>query len=280
MSLIQSMVGEWGDARNATSDLSSRFLVPTSFSNGQVQLHGSDWHGSWHYLELADIHATQSINSSRWLINAVGPKKTQSETGRLLSRREQIWQKSERKLQRKSILDEVRTFSPYEFEKLIADIFSSRGMAAHAVGGTADDGIDVKIWDRNGNFWAIAQCKRYAADNKIGASQIRDFAGAYMLSKAKKGFFFCTSSYTRHAKRTARGYPWLTIYDGQSFVRYIEELKYRIDHQNTWTASIKTIGPSRKAPRVRFAHHTLTRPTLNKTKGEGPALVTKFKTLP
>ena len=154
-----------------------------------------------------------------------------SETGRSLTQSESEWQRSERRLQRRSILEELISFSPYEFERLIADVFSSRGMSAQAVGGAADNGIDVKIWDGSGKFWAIAQCKRYAIDNKIGASQIRDFAGAFMLSNVEKGFFFTTSTYTRHAKRTARGYPWLKLYDGDSFVKYIEELKYEIDRQ-------------------------------------------------
>ena len=153
-----------------------------------------------------------------------------SETGRSLTRREKIWQKAERRIQFKSILEEILSFTPYEFEQLVADVFSSKGLTARAVGGGGDDGIDVKIWGENGEFWAIAQCKRYATDNRIGASQIREFAGAFLLSNAKKGFFFTTSSFTRHAKKTARGYPWLTIYDGQDFVRYIEKLKFEIEH--------------------------------------------------
>jgi restriction endonuclease Mrr len=154
-----------------------------------------------------------------------------SETGESLSFRERIWRKSERNLKRRSILKEVRAMSPSDFEKLIADIFSSQGMVAHAVGGTADDGVDVRIHDRDGNLWAIAQCKRYASKNKISAFQIREFAGAFMLSKAQTGFFFTTSSFTKHAKKTARGFPWLTIYNGQSFVRYVEELKFQFDAQ-------------------------------------------------
>lgn len=154
-----------------------------------------------------------------------------SPKGKSLTRREQIWESNDRKVQRRSILEEVISFSSHEFEKLIADIFSSMGMTARAVGGSGDDGIDVKIWDQSGEFLAIAQCKRYADGNKVSAPQIREFAGAFMLSKAKKGYFFTTSSFTKGAEQTAQKYPWLTIYDGKSFVKYIEKLKYEIDRQ-------------------------------------------------
>jgi len=229
-----------GGRMGRCSQCNERFILPIPCPNQLLEwARSATWQRLTRFVTLSGArgHSRNTIdqfievfNQRRWA-EEHATYRAASETGRSLSHSEKIWQKSERKLQRKSILDEIRAFSPYDFEKLIADIFSSRGMAAQAVGGAADDGIDVKIWDSNGEFWAVAQCKRYAADNKIGASQIREFAGAFMLSKAVKGFFFSTSSYTRHAKRTARGYPWLTIYDGQSFVRYIEELKYQIDRE-------------------------------------------------
>ena len=151
-----------------------------------------------------------------------------SENGRSLSRREEQWQKSERKILRTKRLDELRQMDPTDFEKLVADIFAVQGLAARSVGRTADDGIDVKIWATDGSFWAIVQCKRYAASNRITSGQIREFAGAYLLSNARKGFYFTTSSYTRHAKRTARGYPWLTLYSGKTFVKYLESLELAI----------------------------------------------------
>ena len=155
-----------------------------------------------------------------------------SKTGKALTHRERAWQKSELKLRRKSILDEMRSFTPREFDRLIVDIFESQGMTAQLVSGSANEGFDVKIWGTDGEFWGIAQCNRYAESNKIGASRIRDFAGAFMLSGATKGFYFTTSSYTRTAKRTARGFPWLTVYDGFSFVKYIEDIKFEIEK---WT---------------------------------------------
>ncbi len=227
---------QWG----LCSQCNERFILPIPCPSMLIDwAKSTTWRRLTRFVKLSGARG-HSLNTIDQLIEVVNNRRwleenktylAASETGRILSQQEKIWLRSERKLQRKSILDEVRSFTPGEFEKLIADIFSSQGMIAQAVGGTADNGIDVKISDQEGEFWAIAQCKRYSENNKIGASQIRDFAGAFMLSRATKGFFFSTSSYTRHAKRTARGYPWLTIYDGQSFVHYIEELKYKIDRE-------------------------------------------------
>ena len=149
--------------------------------------------------------------------------------GASLTIREKAWRKTDLKMQREAMLDELISFTPRQFEELIADIFSSQGMHARAVGKSADNGIDVKIWNKTGQFFGVAQCKRYAISNKIGATQIREFAGSYLLSNASKGFYFTTSSFTRHAKKTARGYLWLTLYDGFTFTKYIQEIRYELD---------------------------------------------------
>ncbi len=54
--------------------------------------------------------------------------------------------------------------------------------------------------------------------------QIREFGGAFMLSNVPHGFFFTTGTLTRHARKTARGFPWLTVYDGPELVRYAERI--------------------------------------------------------
>jgi predicted Zn finger-like uncharacterized protein len=151
----------------------------------------------------------------------------------VLSRREQIWAASERRLQRRRSLEELRNLDPYDFEKFVADLFNVQGYNANAIGGTADGGIDVLICKQDGSKWAIAQCKRYDAKNRVSASEIRDFGGAFLLNNVKNGFFFTTGTLTRHAKKTARGFPWLTTFNGPQLVDYIEKINSQIEKVQT-----------------------------------------------
>ncbi len=146
-----------------------------------------------------------------------------------LSRRERIWAESDSRLRRRRSLDELRNLGPYEFERFVADLFNAQDYVAKAVGGTADRGIDVVVCTRDGTKWGVAQCKRYAANTRVTASDIRDFGGAFMLSGAEKGFFFTTGVFTRNARRTARGFPWLTTYNGSQLVDYIEQIHRQIE---------------------------------------------------
>ena len=47
------------------------------------------------------------------------------------------------------------------------------------------------------------QAKRYASDNNVGASAIRDFFGSLDRFKATKGLFVTTSSFSSAARETA-----------------------------------------------------------------------------
>jgi len=155
-----------------------------------------------------------------------------SNRNRVLTNRERIWNATQRKIEVEKTLSELRAIDPYEFERLVADIFDSQGYRAMAVGGVGDGGIDVKVWDQQGELWAIAQCKRYDATNIISPTQIRDFAGAFLISNAKEGFFFTTSDYSKSARRAAREYPWLSLFNGKQFVNYATELKYEFELLN------------------------------------------------
>lgn len=166
-------------------------------------------------------------NQRRWA-KEYETLRAQSTDNRVLSRKEEAWERTERKLARVRLLDDLRSMEPYEFEEFVSDIFSTEGKTSRTVGGTSDGGIDVKVWNRDGKLWAVAQCKRYTEGNPVTASEIRDFAGAYLLSQAEKGFFITTSRYTKSARRTARGYPWLTLYSGSEFVRYIQQVNEQI----------------------------------------------------
>jgi restriction endonuclease Mrr len=148
------------------------------------------------------------------------------------SQRERIQAAIEKRYQRSRTLEELRQIDPYDFERLVASLFDAQGYDARAVGGTADDGIDVVIRDQAGDMWGVAQCKRYVG-HKVSATHIRDFGGAFVLSKAQHGFYFTTSELTRHAKKTARGFPWLTVINGPQLVTYVEDIKRKFEQSTS-----------------------------------------------
>ena len=152
-----------------------------------------------------------------------------SNNSRLFSVRERTWRRTERNQWRQHTLEELRKMSPSEFEERVADVFAAQGYLAIAVGGTQDNGVDVEIKNPEGDLIAVAQCKRYADGNRITSRDIRAFAGAFMLSKAKKGFYITTGELTRQARLTAARLLWLKVYSGRATAKYIEKHLGRID---------------------------------------------------
>ena len=138
-------------------------------------------------------------------------------------------QRLQQQLTRCIVLENLLNLSAADFELLIANLYRAQGYEAFAVGGAADQGIDVEVYEREDQtLWAIAQCKRYALNRRISSSQIRDFVGSFNLSDAVRAFYFTTSDYTNDACETASNFPWLTLYDGISLVALIEEVKGKL----------------------------------------------------
>lgn len=111
---------------------------------------------------------------------------------------------------RDELLERVLESSPAFFEKLIVELLVSMGFgggvvtAGKALGQTGDGGVDGVIdQDALGLDRVYIQAKRYAPDNKIGASAIRDFFGSLDRFKAAKGVFVTTSDFTKDAEQTA-----------------------------------------------------------------------------
>lgn len=127
---------------------------------------------------------------------------------------------------------ELLEMDPSAFENFVADLFNVQGYTASAVGGTDDQGIDVLVSDETESLWAVAQCKRYAPGNRIGVKAIREFAGAFLFSGAKKGFYFTTCGLTRDAWKLVGNSPWLTVYDGSRLLRYIQEVEKNFGPEN------------------------------------------------
>lgn len=109
------------------------------------------------------------------------------------------------------LLQRVATGTPAFFESLVVRLLIAMGYGGSVndldkalVGKSGDGGVDGVIdQDPLGLDRIYVQAKRYAADNNVGASAIRDFFGSLDRFKATKGLFVTTSSFSSSARETA-----------------------------------------------------------------------------
>jgi Holliday junction resolvasome RuvABC ATP-dependent DNA helicase subunit len=99
----------------------------------------------------------------------------------------------------------LEVMSGVEFERLITALLVRMEFRAEMTKATGDGGIDiVAVLDKpilGGKY--LFQCKRYAPDNLVGASTVRDFYGAVTADKAVKGILVTTSDFTAQAREFA-----------------------------------------------------------------------------
>jgi len=98
------------------------------------------------------------------------------------------------------LLDTIKSATPEFFEKLVIDLLirmgygGSRKDAGQALGKSGDGGIDGIIKEDMLGLDAIyIQAKKW--DNTVPVKEIRDFAGALLGNKARKGIFITTSNF-------------------------------------------------------------------------------------
>ena len=103
------------------------------------------------------------------------------------------------------LLEQIFANTPEFFEQLVVDLVVKMGYggsqadAGKAVGQTGDGGIDGTIKeDPLGLDIIYLQAKRWS--NTVPIKEIRDFAGALLEKKARKGIFITTSYFPQSAK--------------------------------------------------------------------------------
>ncbi len=124
---------------------------------------------------------------------------------------------------RSALLRRILAADPGVFEGLVVKLLEAMGYgggragAGVRVGQSGDGGIDgVVNEDPLGLDVVHVQAKRYAPDRPIGASALREFAGALDERGALKGVFVTTSGFTRDAwTYSGRSPKRLILIDGE-----------------------------------------------------------------
>lgn len=115
-----------------------------------------------------------------------------------------------------SIDDEVKRYlkkhpemlyelSPRKFEELVASVLKDLGFEVELTQATRDGGRDIIAHVRNAvsSYLTYIECKRYAADNKVGVGIVRVVIGVHHLRKPTKSIIVTTSFFSKDAIQEA-----------------------------------------------------------------------------
>jgi restriction endonuclease Mrr len=96
----------------------------------------------------------------------------------------------------------MRTLDPRKFEQLIAELLRDKGYEVQLTPPSKDGGRDIIAIKRDdiGSALTLVECKRYAADNKVGVDVVRGLYGTVTAENATAGLIATTSYFTKGAK--------------------------------------------------------------------------------
>jgi restriction system protein len=145
------------------------------------------------------------------------------------------------------LLAKIKECSPKFFERLVVDLLLKMGYggpqddAGEAIGRTGDGGIDGIIKeDKLGLDIIYIQAKRW--ENTVPVKEIRDFAGALLHKKAKKGIFITTSDFASSAYSFVKEIePKIVLIDSQKLTDFMIEYNVGVSSDNNKTYKIKKI---------------------------------------
>jgi restriction system protein len=138
------------------------------------------------------------------------------------------------------LIETIKGCSPRFFENLVIDLLlamgygGSRADAGKAIGKSSDGGIDGIIKeDKLGLDIIYVQAKRW--ENTVPTREIRDFAGALLAKKAKKGIFITTSEFPKSAIEYVNQIePKLILIDGNRLGELIIEFDVGVSTQRIY----------------------------------------------
>lgn len=127
------------------------------------------------------------------------------------------------------LIDTVKNCSPIFFENLVIDLLVNMGYggskreAGKAIGKSGDGGIDGIIKeDKLGLDTIYIQAKKW--ERTVPVKEIRDFAGALLGQKARKGIFISTSDFPKSAYDYVKNIePKIILIDGKRLTELMIE---------------------------------------------------------
>jgi hypothetical protein len=129
-----------------------------------------------------------------------------------------------------SLSERVRALDWFQFEKLIAAVYHTKGYTVERLGGAnPDGGIDLIIEKASERF--VVQCKQWKAW-KVGVRQIREFLGTLTDSGIPNGIFITLQGYTDDAKVLADKHN-IALLSEVTVVKLLEEVHWQFNAEIT-----------------------------------------------
>jgi restriction system protein len=116
-------------------------------------------------------------------------------------------------------LSQLGTLTPEGFEEFVAELFESLGYEVDRVGGTGDEGADLRV--RRGGLAGVVQCK-YHTRGVVGSPELQKFLGTIHHTRSHKGFFVTTRTFSLAAERFSVEHP-IELIDGPRLVELVQE---------------------------------------------------------
>lgn len=113
--------------------------------------------------------------------------------------------------------------NPYEFETLVANLFSKMGLESKLTRSSRDGGVDCIAYDPRPILGGkvVIQAKRYR--HTVGVSAVRDLYGTMMNEGANKGILVTTSGYGPDAFEFAKDKP-IELIEGGGLLFLLQEI--------------------------------------------------------
>jgi restriction system protein len=125
-----------------------------------------------------------------------------------------------------SLSEKVRALDWFQFEKLIAAIYETKGYSVKRLGGAnPDGGIDLIVENVSDRF--VVQCKQWKAW-KVGVREIREFLGTLTDSRIPRGIFITLRGYTDDARALADKHN-ISLLSEESVVKLLEDADWKFN---------------------------------------------------
>jgi restriction system protein len=116
-------------------------------------------------------------------------------------------------------LKQLGTLTPEGFEEFVAELFEALGYEVELVGGTGDEGADLRV--RLRGLLGIVQCK-YHSRGVVGSPELQKFLGTIHHTGSHKGFFVTTRTFSLAAEKFATEHP-IELIDGPRLVELVQQ---------------------------------------------------------
>src|SRR5262249_53579869 len=117
-------------------------------------------------------------------------------------------------------LAQLSSLTAESFEEFVAELFQALGYDVEQVGGTGDEGADLRL-RRSDGLLAVVQCK-YHKRGVVGSPELQKFLGTIHHTLSHKGFFVTTSTFSLAAEKFAAEHP-IELVDGPRLVELVQQ---------------------------------------------------------